>query len=507
MKVKAILLILLLSIVLCLGIAYGGTQPTTEMTGIIQKVVFDDQGNMKEVSVINNDEIKESYDKVIAIITDNTKILKNDLEITELAEGQTINIIFKEGPMLMIYPARIEAEQIKVTASTEAIKEKAEQIDSPDNSSLENTFMDEFTTLINQDTEIMTVLEFVNNNISALSPENASTMLDKFEEFQKANLPKIEEKFYSAEIQTEINNIYQPGFDLNKIDSIDNQKLKTLLIEARDSGYKVETAEGMYFPVIDYELYKNYSSSVTFDIREYIEIMAVESNKVPAKDAALVISWDEILKRALSQEKFINRYPNSMKMYDMKQLFKKYVTFTLYGLNNTPLFNYDSKLIEDDAKNVYTKAVKNHQSSQLIEILQGYLDILAENNYQLTDQIDQYRKDIVSTLEAKYFSPNNTLTAMQNDIDMLKAESHVQQVEESNYGDSTQKTCVLSVTDNELQFDAVPIVFSGDYQGHYTPGKSYPFYADAAMGGQRGITVKDNFGIWHTFGYRVPISE
>ncbi|MFL0196807.1 LysM peptidoglycan-binding domain-containing protein [Clostridium sp. WILCCON 0269] len=98
-----------------------------------------------------------------------------------------------------------------------------------------------------------------------------------------------------------------------------------------------------------------------------------------------------------------------------------------------------------------------------------------------------------------------TIKAMQNDINMLKAESNVQKISQSNYGNSTKTTNVLKVTDTQLQFDAVPVTFSGNYEGHYTIGKKYPYYTDAASGGQRGITVKDNFGVWHSFGYHVPL--
>lgn len=98
-----------------------------------------------------------------------------------------------------------------------------------------------------------------------------------------------------------------------------------------------------------------------------------------------------------------------------------------------------------------------------------------------------------------------TIAAMQSDINMLKAESNAQKIEESNYGNSTRRTRVLQVTDRQIQFDAAPAVFSGNYTGHYTAGQSYPYYAEAASGGQRGITVKDNFGVWHIFGYHVPL--
>ena len=123
--------------------------------------------------------------------------------------------------------------------------------------------------------------------------------------------------------------------------------------------------------------------------------------------------------------------------------------------------------------------------------------------------VNPYSLRIGQTICIPSGCPSNCLqiiTAMQNDINMLKADSEPQRIEESNYGSSTQTTRALKVTDSELQFDAAPVVFSGNYTGHYTAGLSYPYYPEAAAGGQRGITVKDNFGVWHIFGYHVPIS-
>lgn len=108
-------------------------------------------------------------------------------------------------------------------------------------------------------------------------------------------------------------------------------------------------------------------------------------------------------------------------------------------------------------------------------------------------------------MSSKSHCENNT--AMQRDIDILKEQSSIQKTEESNYGNSTEKTVALRVTDGELQFDSAPVTFSENYEGNYTEGESYPYYIDAAMGGQRGIIVKDNFGVWHSFGYRVILPE
>ncbi|MEG6589539.1 LysM peptidoglycan-binding domain-containing protein [Paenibacillus barengoltzii] len=95
-----------------------------------------------------------------------------------------------------------------------------------------------------------------------------------------------------------------------------------------------------------------------------------------------------------------------------------------------------------------------------------------------------------------------TITAMQSDINTIKADSSVQQTHESNYGNSTQTTRVLSVTPREIRFEAVPVTFTGAFRGHFTAGRRYPYYVDASMGGRRTLNVKDNFGVWHSLNYR-----
>ena len=58
------------------------------------------------------------------------------------------------------------------------------------------------------------------------------------------------------------------------------------------------------------------------------------------KDGALMISWEEILRRAKRQEQFIDGYGGSTQVEPVRALLKRYVTFALFGCNNTPLFAY-----------------------------------------------------------------------------------------------------------------------------------------------------------------------
>ena len=276
--------------------------------------------------------------------------------------------------------------------SSEAIKQETKENSTVKQEDKQKTLMDEFNSLAVKDTKPAEAVGFINKNIPFLSNDNASIVVNKLEEIQKKKLPQLEEKFNGDKVQSEMSKVYKPGFDISKIDNIADKELKDLLLETRAGWYKVETAEGTYFPVIDYEAYKKYSSYAAPDIKAYIDIMSVESGKVPAKDAALVIGWDEVLKRALNQEKFISQYPESVKINDVKQLYKKYISFVVFGTNNTPLFSYDSKTMADGAKSVYLKAVAGNENSKLLETLRMYLEVLKKGNYRLTEEVEKFRK-------------------------------------------------------------------------------------------------------------------
>jgi hypothetical protein len=263
----------------------------------------------------------------------------------------------------------------------------------------QDKIMPEFIALVGENPKSDKLIEFIDKNISSVSAKEAATMLVELEKVQKSYLPILEEKYYEGDkgeaIQNNLSKVYKPGFDLDKIDDIQDAELKSLLTETRDMGYKVETAEGMYFPIMNYEYLKKYSPYASADIKDYIDIMAVETNKVPAKDAALMIGWDEVIERALAQESFIRKYGSSATIESMKELQKRYLTFMLYGLNNTPLFSYDTKTMDPEAKEAYTKAVKENGNSELMQLLGKYMEVLEKSNFKQSDEVEKFRKTAV----------------------------------------------------------------------------------------------------------------
>lgn len=260
----------------------------------------------------------------------------------------------------------------------------------------QESIMKEYETIIAKENNISEYIFFADKNISALSPENASKLIIKLEGIQKDYLPNLEDKYYTTgNIQSTLEELYKPEYDLSSIDAADvkDEEVKKVLEETIKLGYKIETAEGMFFPIIDYSFYEKYSSYAAVDIKDYITLMTAESDKVPAKDAALVISWDELFDRAFKQEKFLSQHKNSAKYEEVKDLYKKYVTFAVYGLNNTPLFAYENKKMNADAKAAYEKAVA--QDSNLAQVLKAYYEAIKKDGFKLTDKVKSYQGDLI----------------------------------------------------------------------------------------------------------------
>lgn len=262
-----------------------------------------------------------------------------------------------------------------------------------------NTAMDEFRQLIVLDSTPAVIAAFITDKLTQITQEEASQMVLRFETTQRNYLPGLDNRFTSdSAIQAGLQRVYKTGLSMADVDGIKDEALKELLAETLEGGYKVETAEGMYFPIIDYAFYIKFSPSVPEDIRDYINLMAVESGKVPAKDGALVIGWDEVLDRAFKQEAFIVKYKDSVKAADAGKVLDNYKTFILYGLNNTPLFDYDTKAMNENAKAAYMNTVEKGGSDKLTALLKDYLSVIRNSGYKLTDEVEKFRNNARDTV-------------------------------------------------------------------------------------------------------------
>lgn len=269
-----------------------------------------------------------------------------------------------------------------------------------DTAAKEKAVMDNYNVLLQKkDATLPDIIAYVDENIPSVSQTNASAMIVGLETVQKEKLPKLQDQFGDSEaVQKALVKSYRNGLTRQAIDSIASKEAKDLLLEVQGSGFKIETAEGMYFPVIDYSAYKRYRNAVTPDMAAYIDIMAVESDITPIKDAALRISWREIIKRAQEQERFVKDHVTFVKVQDMRQLLKRYTVFAMYGANNTPLFSYETKQMVSEAKKVYLETAFDANMGSFSKVMNEYLIVLNKNDYKLSEEVQEYRNKAIEEM-------------------------------------------------------------------------------------------------------------
>ncbi|MEK5252479.1 hypothetical protein NST74_03285 [Paenibacillus sp. FSL F4-0125] len=248
--------------------------------------------------------------------------------------------------------------------------------------------------LLSSSNKLPEAIKYLNANMYAVGSYRATIMTLKLENLHKAALPAWESKFNTSNVQRKLTTIYKAGASMKTLaEATEDPALRTLLKSANESGYKLETAEGTFFPVIDYAAYRKYKLYVTNDISAYISIMATESDLPSSKDNGLVIGWTDVAARALSQEQFIQNYPKSNRISAVKSLYSIYVNNTFYGQNNTPLFHYDNLEMDLEAQKAYSSILtKNNDTSSFLQKLDGFMKLMKDNSFKLNDEVEQFRK-------------------------------------------------------------------------------------------------------------------
>lgn len=243
------------------------------------------------------------------------------------------------------------------------------------------------------------LLSIVTDVLPALTPTDAAKLVLQFEAYQAAAV--FEDGLVDATLSNQLHASAQDYSEkeLNNISAIQDKNLQQALHGLFDRGYKIVIPEGNYQAVIDYSAYKVFEASLPRDMSAYIELMAQESDARMAEDGGLLITPDEVLSRATACENFLSAYASSQKYIQVRTMYFSYVTAYLFGLNNTPAFDYTTNKLEPAFLSSYQRAVAETSDSPLRKSISAYLEVLKKENYTLTSAVTAYRKQLTGQLE------------------------------------------------------------------------------------------------------------
>jgi hypothetical protein len=263
----------------------------------------------------------------------------------------------------------------------------------------EGKVLQNFENLLKEDGKPGTAFRYLDANLSLVSPAVASQLVLGMMDMQKSWLPALEERYYNGQsIQKMLLDLYENGIEIGSTDNLEDPLLKELLQDTIAGGYRVETAEGMFFPIIDYHRYDLYSAFLSEDLRRYLSLLAEESEHTAVKDAAIVIEWEDIAQRALQFEEFVQTYPGFARLPEARTYHSRYINLAILGANNTPAFGHDDKTLAPELRKAYVEIAAMDSQNRFVKAVREYLSLLDKNKDQLNPVIDSFRKDVIKEL-------------------------------------------------------------------------------------------------------------
>lgn len=240
--------------------------------------------------------------------------------------------------------------------------------------------------------------KYLVNHVSKVGSWYGTVMTLQLENAQKAGLERFSEKLYAESVQKALTDaeIYNDLTYTEILKRVKQPAVRKLIEEIWDKGYKLESSEGMYYPVMHYEGFKVFKPYVSKDIAAYIDIMATESNKPSTFDAGIVITWDELIGRAAIMSDFVEDYPKSNRTAAIRNEMAYTVPLVLLGSDNTPAYDYDTMELDPELRRAYDQVLMDGPGdNKVLNILAKLMPLLDAGGNKKTPEVEAYLKQVV----------------------------------------------------------------------------------------------------------------
>lgn len=170
-----------------------------------------------------------------------------------------------------------------------------------------------------------------------------------------------------------------------------SQKSLELLKEINQYSFMLYVEDGPIFVVWGSFRYirKNFSDFISINSREYYS-MAIEDAPL-VWGAGINIEIKELVKRIVRDEEFLNRKGLTPNITTILNCYIASCMSLLFcGLDLTPSFNYENQSLNEEFKKAYEYAIYNFPNSPRCQEIKSYYTILKKNNFERTQQVEDY---------------------------------------------------------------------------------------------------------------------
>lgn len=151
------------------------------------------------------------------------------------------------------------------------------------------------------------------------------------------------------------------------------------------NGFGIGMVEGSTYYLQNRDFLKEYFyPKVSESLKEYLIQKNKEAKEMYASDGGLIISPTRLAERIIWTENFIKENPNFYDplMEELKWSKKAYMTTLLEGMDNTPLFDYETKEMNQDFEEAYRTVVNSYADTETAALVKPYYEATKNKNTQ-----------------------------------------------------------------------------------------------------------------------------
>lgn len=286
------------------------------------------------------------------------------------------------------------------------------------NHDVKGDIIGQYDSIIKGDNEPYVLIKFIDKNIKMVTEDEAVEMFLKLEAVQEEYIDRYVDQLFTEGYQMELLSLSEipPGgnhigeikildglfFDEGKVEEIKDGDLKDLVQRLIEGKYRLINLEGAFYPIIDYQELAAYEGYMTEEIGEYMRIRAMESKEPMALDAELNITFDQLLERLMDIENYMTKYPEGKKYDEVLGLYEEYLKAYLTGLPNSPIYDYETRIIREDVKSSYEGSMMD-EGMNISQLMAKYMAIIEENGNRIDDGVlsraSKLKREVIGSLK------------------------------------------------------------------------------------------------------------
>jgi len=186
---------------------------------------------------------------------------------------------------------------------------------------------------------------------------------------------------------------------LNEKYPLSPQKEKKYKAELQKAGMLVYQSEGMYYVEADSDWFsKEFDDSLPDEWRMFLRQSGYEAKNRFAEDGVLQISFEELRKRVIFWENFLNDYPGFPEKNQAEESLSSYLFYYLSDLHSSLNFAH-IQILSADIRKSYENFIKLNSGSKYYELVKSQYTIIEDNAFKIDKKIgekldDNYNKSV-----------------------------------------------------------------------------------------------------------------